>query len=68
MLVAMIFFEPKLPICGRRESEDVDGETIVRVRNKNILSNIADFHETKTFVEWKYSIKFVLKFFSDNEK
>lgn len=61
MFVAMVFFEPKLPMWQKRKS-GCEWETGVRLQSKSILmllSNTADFCETKVLVEHQYSITFV---------
>lgn len=70
MFVAMVFFEPKLPMWQKRKS-GCDWKTGVRSQSKSILtllSNTADFCETKVLVEHQYSITFVWKLFSNYKK
>lgn len=55
-LLPWYFSELKLPIYSRRESEDVDGETSVRVTVIMLLSITTDFDQTKEFMEWWYNI------------
>lgn len=61
MFVAMVFFEPKLPLWQNRK-RGCEGETGVRLQSKSIisiLSNTTDFCETTVFAEQQYSIKFL---------
>lgn len=66
----MVFFWAKVAYVAE-EKVGRWGETGVRWRSKSIitvLSNIVDFYETKVFVEWHYTTRFVWKLFSNFEK